>query len=97
MFNGIKDRIGAKFKGTKRLAMIMGSKQMTRNVASFLKSKSKLASFIMFTSSYWYFLGKLRKSEDEVKRIAGAGSLMVNIVELTFYFGDTINSKSKVA
>ena len=39
----------------------------------------------------------LRQSDDEVKRIAGAGSLMVNFVELSFYFGDTINSKSKVA
>jgi hypothetical protein len=39
----------------------------------------------------------LRKSENEVERLAGAGSIMVNIVELTFYFGDTINSKSKVA
>lgn len=70
---------------------------MSSNVLSFLKSKSKLASFVMFTSSYWYLLGKLRTSEDEVKRIAAAGSLMVNFVELSFYFGDTINSKSKVA
>lgn len=70
---------------------------MSQNVVSFFKSKSKVASFIVFTSSYWYLLGILRKSDDEVKRIAGAGSLMVNFVELSFYFGDTINSKSKVA
>ena len=70
---------------------------MSQNVVSFFKSKSKVASFIVFTSSYWYLLGILRKSDNEVKRIAGAGSLMVNFVELSFYFGDTINSKSKVA
>ena len=70
---------------------------MSRNIISFLQSKSKLASFVVFTSGYWYLLGRLRKSDDEVKRIAGAGSLMVNFVELSFYFGDTINSRSKVA
>jgi hypothetical protein len=70
---------------------------MSSNIVSFLQSKSKLTSFIIFTSGYWYLLGRLRKSDDEVKRIAGAGSLMVNFVELSFYIGDTINSRSKVA
>jgi hypothetical protein len=38
----------------------------------------------------------LRNSEDEVNRIAAAGAMMVQFVELAFYFGDTINSRSKV-
>ncbi len=70
---------------------------MKHNALQFFKSKSRLASFITFTGTYWWLLKYLRKSENEVERLAGAGSIMVNIVELTFYFGDTINSKSKVA
>jgi len=70
---------------------------MTTNLKEFMMSKSKMATFVTFTAAYWYLLGHLRKSDDEVKRLAGAGSLMVNFVELSFYFGDTINSKSKVA
>lgn len=70
---------------------------MSRNIRHFLQSKSKLASFVAFTSGYWLILGHLRKSDDEIKRIAAAGSLMVNFVELSFYLGDTINSRSKVA
>jgi Mitochondrial carrier protein len=30
---------------------------MSNNVVDFLKSKSKVASFVAFTSAYWYLLG----------------------------------------
>ena len=96
MFNSIRDRIDAKVHGAQRLAKIVTSQQMKLNIGEFLKSKSRIFSFITFTGTYWYLLKHLRKSDSEIERLAGAGSLMVNFVELSFYFGDTINSKSKV-
>ena len=44
-----------------------------------------------------YSFQKARQSENEVLRLAAAGSLMTQIAELSFYYMDTINSRSKIS
>jgi hypothetical protein len=55
-----------------------------------------MLSFLFFTTSYWYLLHYSKNHENEVLRMAGAGSLVTHTCELGFYFVDTINSRSKV-
>jgi hypothetical protein len=68
---------------------------MSRNLNSFCKSR-RIYSLAAFTATYWFTLSQMRKSDNEIVRMAAAGSLMVNIAEMTFYPMDTINSSSKV-
>lgn len=92
MLNDWLERI----KGTERFVKILQSEKMHNNVQALLKSKTRIASGLLFTASYWFLLTKLRKSDSEILRLAGAGSLMTHIVEISFYPLDTINSNSKV-
>jgi hypothetical protein len=69
---------------------------MTNNINLFKKSKSRIFSLAFFTTSYWVLLRKLHSSDNEILRMAAAGSLMTNIAEMSFYPLDTINSSSKV-
>jgi hypothetical protein len=78
------------------MAKILSSDLMAHNLRKLFQSKTRIASFVGFTGSYWFLLSKLRQSDYEVYRLAGAGSLMVNIVETSFFCLDTINSRSKV-
>lgn len=80
-----------------RLYQIITSKLMASRVRDTMMRPTRMASFFIFTTSYWKLLEYLRTDEDEVKRLAGAGSLVTHICELSFYLGDTINSKSKVS
>jgi hypothetical protein len=68
---------------------------MASNVHSFIFS-TKLPCFLAFSYGYWYYLNTSRSSENECARIAAAGSLTTHLVEMGFYFGDTINSRSKI-
>jgi hypothetical protein len=92
MLNDWLDRI----KGTERFVTILQSDKMQANMQALFRSKTRIASGLAFTASYWYLLTKLRKSDSEILRLAGAGSLMTHIVEISFYPLDTINSNSKV-
>ena len=78
-----------------RLIQLISSHKMRVNIEQFFFSK-KIASFTVFTSAFWALMTHLRKSESEVDRIAAAGAVMVQFVELAYYFGDTLNSRSKV-
>ncbi len=49
-----------------------------------------------FTGIYCYSLYKAQKSENEVLRIGGAGSITTLIGESSFYFIDAINARSKI-
>jgi len=92
MLNNLLERI----KGAERLVKTLQSDRMEHNMHSILKSKTRITSAFVFTAAYWLLINQLRKSENECYRLAGAGSLMTHIVELTFYPLDTINSNSKV-
>lgn len=78
-----------------RLVELLSSPKMALAIHSFVFSR-KMPSFVAFSFCYWRLMQKLRESENECKRLAAAGSLMTHCVEMAFYFGDTINSRSKV-
>jgi hypothetical protein len=68
---------------------------MALNVHAFVFS-TKLPCFMAFTYCYWAWLNRTRTSSSECLKIAAAGSLTTHLVEMAFYFGDTINSRSKI-
>jgi hypothetical protein len=96
MLKNLVQKIRQKMKGSEQMAKIISSDLMAQNLRKLFKSKTRIASFVGFTGSYWFLLNKLRQSDYEIYRLAGAGSLMVNIVETSFFCLDTINSRSKV-
>ena len=69
---------------------------MALRMGEFLTSKSKMASFTLFTGAFWGGLQMMQKSENEIARLAAAGALVTHTCELSFYLFDTVNSKSKV-
>ena len=78
------------------MTKIIFSEGMFNRIKLFVKS-TRFASFIAFTVGYWQVLRYARKAkDDEVLRLAGAGSLVTHTCELTFYLVDTVNSRSKV-
>ena len=78
---------------------IVFSKAMQHRIVQFVTSKSRMASFLLFTTGYWQLLKYTRKEAkgDEVLRMAAAGSLVTHTCELTFYLVDTVNSRSKIS
>ena len=82
--------------GLKFAQKIYFSRGMANRITSFLTSRPKMLSFLFFTTSYWQLLHYCKDNENEVLRMAGAGSLVTHTCELGFYFVDTINSRSKV-
>lgn len=80
-----------------RLIELMISPKFKLNIKHFLTSKSKMGSFILFTTCFWMTLDKMRLSEDYCVRLAGAGALVTHLCEMSFYLMDTVNSKSKVS
>jgi O-antigen/teichoic acid export membrane protein len=56
----------------------------------------KTACLAIGTWTFWWCLNKARRSDNDLLKIAAAGSLTTHLVEMSFYFGDTINSRAKV-
>lgn len=72
------------------------SPHLLRVKTSVVKNRNKIAAFGLFSSAYCFSLSKAREANSEIVRLGMAGSVVVLIVESTFYMLDSINSKTKV-
>jgi len=70
--------------------------KMARKLQTFCQSRTSLSAMMLSTTAYVGLLCYMKTCENPVLRMAAAGSLLTNIMEVGFYPLDTINTQSKI-
>lgn len=70
---------------------------MAHKLQTFCQQRSALGAMFMSTAAYVFLLFHFQKSDNQIYRMAAAGSLLTNLMEVGFYPLDTLNTQSKIS